>query len=968
MAKKMDRIVQEEQEALDKIIEILDRKLLELNRGMTEKQLIAKKAMDKCLPDTYGMLIDANNSYYDFYDKKRQVKRSRDELYDTHVILDSTLEGKTDELDLMVGLHSFGDKGNQYIISWKMEMCRPLFLDDMVEEYDAVVNDKRSKKQYKSHFKVKQRRKVTLDFDIVEQAIQLLPVLNEKELERVLADTFLQELLRRRSDPSFQNIVFSIQKKQGEIIKTPFRKNMIVQGCAGSGKSMIMLHRLPIIIYDNPDSLDRNNLFIITPSETYIQMANNMRIDLEIADLKMGTLKDYYEYVLEKYHVDPEVYGPIDPIYRIPDEMEAYIYSEKCTADIKAEFERLYKSGIISYKTARELLGIAEIRPKSDTYFEKAKARLLEMEKVVNENEYRLRQYFTRIIRMLDVLDELARMLSSRKLSTSRKIDQLISEQREEIKKAQRELEKLNPETSEVAITNRNNQIEVCENKIQDLLMKKAELDALISYDTHFRALRELATEITKFLKLFVNVRKQWERVEEEKIYWVIEQIPDIINFSNTILEKLVEYGDPFYEYGDPINEFLKNVKRIQGILEESKEERIAYQSVVLLREKIDFYKWFVSDGVKDVYESIMRKIAGEADEKKKIKALSCSPYLYLRTIYQFQGAPNARCESLITIDEAQNLSVEEYKLIRSVNKNKAVFNLFGDIKQHVEGRKGIDSWNQVKGIAPFALQEMNQNYRNARQITDYCNKRFGMHMEAINLDSAGVHTVDSELNFKNTMVNLLKKPMNPGISCILVKDIEEAKTIKRWFSQYSMRISDMSSDAEQISTSKWNIITIDRAKGLEFGTVVAVSGRMTENEKYIAYTRALDELYVFETVIEGESGSNPIEEANNGDEKKNVEKPERPVRQKREKRPRVSATTDEIQVPDITLVEFLKSRKIDFIDARSKSNYLWIIGTKEAISDVVNEIISIYNISGTYSKGGKITGFREGWFTNSKK
>ena len=48
---------------------------------------------------------------------------------------------------------------------------------------------------------------------------------------------------------------------------------MIVQGCAGSGKSMIMLHRLPIILYDNPNSLKRTNLFIITPSDMYIQMA-----------------------------------------------------------------------------------------------------------------------------------------------------------------------------------------------------------------------------------------------------------------------------------------------------------------------------------------------------------------------------------------------------------------------------------------------------------------------------------------------------------------------------------------------------------------------------------------------------------------------------------------------------------------------------------------------------------------------
>lgn len=100
---------------------------------------------------------------------------------------------------------------------------------------------------------------------------------NPNAAAKIISDEFLQELLERRSTPEFKNIVFSIQKKQGEIIQAPYNRNMIVQGCAGSGKSMIMLHRLPIILYDNPKSLNRSNLYIITPSQMYIDMAENMR-------------------------------------------------------------------------------------------------------------------------------------------------------------------------------------------------------------------------------------------------------------------------------------------------------------------------------------------------------------------------------------------------------------------------------------------------------------------------------------------------------------------------------------------------------------------------------------------------------------------------------------------------------------------------------------------------------------------
>lgn len=45
--------------------------------------------------------------------------------------------------------------------------------------------------------------------------------------------------------------------------------------------------------------------------------------------------------------------------------------------------------------------------------------------------------------------------------------------------------------------------------------------------------------------------------------------------------------------------------------------------------------------------------------------------------------------------------------------------------------------------------------------------------------------------------------------------------------------------------------MTVKSAKGLEFNTVIAVSGSMTGNEKYITYTRALDKLIVYDEPLQ---------------------------------------------------------------------------------------------------------------------
>ena len=157
-----------------------------------------------------------------------------------------------------------------------------------------------------------------------------------EEVEKIIADEFLLELLERRSSTEFRNIVFSIQKKQGEIIQAPFERNMIVQGCAGSGKSMIMMHRLPILIYDNPSNLIRTNLYIITPSIMYIQLVENMRHQLEISDLKIGTIEEYFDFCIGRYpRYNTRPYGIIDNRLTLSSENEQYVYSKAYIHDLK---------------------------------------------------------------------------------------------------------------------------------------------------------------------------------------------------------------------------------------------------------------------------------------------------------------------------------------------------------------------------------------------------------------------------------------------------------------------------------------------------------------------------------------------------------------------------------------------------------------------------------------------------------
>ena len=57
-------------------------------------------------------------------------------------------------------------------------------------------------------------------------------------------DEYLQEMLSNTNDKKLTSIISTIQKEQNQIIRNEDDKNLLVQGFAGSGKTVVALHRI----------------------------------------------------------------------------------------------------------------------------------------------------------------------------------------------------------------------------------------------------------------------------------------------------------------------------------------------------------------------------------------------------------------------------------------------------------------------------------------------------------------------------------------------------------------------------------------------------------------------------------------------------------------------------------------------------------------------------------------------------
>ena len=69
-----------------------------------------------------------------------------------------------------------------------------------------------------------------------------------------IIDPFLLKVIReKRQIHKLTDIIATIQSNQVDIIHKPLNAEFIVQGCAGSGETMILLHRLSYLKFHNPN-------------------------------------------------------------------------------------------------------------------------------------------------------------------------------------------------------------------------------------------------------------------------------------------------------------------------------------------------------------------------------------------------------------------------------------------------------------------------------------------------------------------------------------------------------------------------------------------------------------------------------------------------------------------------------------------------------------------------------------------
>lgn len=298
----------------------------------------------------YDDMCNLDNSYEDLLSRQwylDRIGRKKEENEEYYTMQDQPFFAHLEFMDknknsetVYVGKKSLYDNGSPLVIDWRAKAAQAFYQKTSTS---FVFDDKA--------YDLRLRRSILINKAKIENIETEYDI---DELDSAVADNvidpFLLNIIReKRQIYKLTDIIATIQNNQLDIIHRPLNEEFVVQGCAGSGKTMILLHRLSYLKYHNPD-IPLKKIKVLTPNNYFDYFIKELSAELELNQIERISVENYYKEILTyKYRVlskdkkiTPDEYldvNMLQEIYSYEFVKECINRSKKYFNNIKANFK-----------------------------------------------------------------------------------------------------------------------------------------------------------------------------------------------------------------------------------------------------------------------------------------------------------------------------------------------------------------------------------------------------------------------------------------------------------------------------------------------------------------------------------------------------------------------------------------------------------------------------------------------------
>ena len=352
----------------------------------------------------------------------------------------------------------------------------------------------------------------------------------------------------------------------------------------------------------------------------------------------------------------------------------------------------------------------------------------------------------------------------------------------------------------------------------------------------------------------FIELLDQKIKEYKDNIYFSDNLIVGSYEFSAEELEKLFKEKFHRLPVEERIEAMIEYICDITGKAYKKNRAIIKKGLNTLIKNKLN---------AKDLYNKIIdskefKEKTNNFDNKLTNKILRYEDLIPLMYIFfEINGYPNNNHIKQVVIDEAQDYTLLQYKILKQIFKT-ASFTILGDINQSINPYYVYQDLNKVNSVFDNKGREiqLNKTYRSSKEIIDYTN-------EILDLSNAcAVRRANNEpVECKEIKQSEVKKNLKFDIKemrknnikriAIITKDDEQSAWLYELLKE---EIKGITVVKDSTDNKMGNVVILPSyiSKGLEFDGVIVYTDAENYYDKneqrlyYVVCTRAQHKLIVY--------------------------------------------------------------------------------------------------------------------------
>ena len=748
-----------------------------------------------------------------------------------------------------------GDSG--YLIPFRRDKERPIFAA-LYQCYTAANGEPVEYKSPKGEAVVCAPLLICNDDVCKRELRNVTSIYPETDLLLTNIDELLQKKLEEnRKDAELKNIIQTLQRQQFKIINTDTDISFVVQGCAGSGKSQCLLHRLFYLRGELSDN-KWDRVLVLTPTQLFRNYSADLMRRFQLSDIHDCSVAELYRELLCDYDSrfkDRQYEFELSEEY-LPDEYLQIVYNPETMKEIETEIT----SAIVGYvQDACNALQVPVPEQITQEVLEGLQQQLNTQIETAHFIEARLRED-AEYMQKHEELEQIQKDLQAEQKNQDRIMSELQkqAEKKAALREAAENLKKSEEIREEwVAESEGRKQAAYRElDQLAEQLDDSADLHLMAAYARQLAVVRrmkspQLQEEEAACLQVLDQACKQ---AEQELRSIAKGQTPE--RLLRQYAEKQAVYTEQADMSAEKIKKLSAEMAECAAWLQRRESDLVGREDHLLERKSVltraQYYLGRLESAVfeREVWNALapikaeygirtMQTEQSDDGNRHERRILYKSDLLFYLEIY-VRLHPNTKLPdyTLLCIDEGQDLHKADYDMLHSLFPD-AAFNVFGDTAQVLHRSCGVTDWQQDTGIQN--IQILTRNYRNTAAVVEFCNEYFGTDMRAV----GSVQEAQRPILLSD--IRGLQEAVGTASVTVILKNRQIFETFCDAVGKDETEMEFLDTRTEKPSGKKIPCYSVFAAKGLEFRTVLVYAEEMTGNQKVVACTRAMETLYYYE-------------------------------------------------------------------------------------------------------------------------